>query len=233
MPQAIVIAGVLIAGALLISSIARQRMLMQPGLPSSEQVAESGTEDQNQLALTLPVEEGVDHVRGNPEGRITIYEYSDIDCPFCQRFHTTLQTIVEENEEVRWVYRHLPLEALHPEAFQKSVITECVAQLAGQDAFWEVIDGMYENPTTLSDLPNYVAIYNLDSDEYATCLSSEEAAQRVERDMANAFATRGSVQVGTPWSIIELPDGSRIPFSGAQPTSVLQGVVDAILAQAR
>ena len=230
-PQAILIAGALIAGAILINAIARQQSAnnQTPERP----VAEEGVlETNDSLKLLIPFEEGVDHWRGSREPSITIYEYSDIDCPFCRRFHETMHSIVEEySEDVRWVYRHLPLDQLHPEARQKAVIAECVFLQAGEDVFWKLLDDMYEQPTTLAGLPDYVDLYSLDEGVYENCLADQSVQDRVSRDAQNAVATRGSVQIGTPWSIIELPDGSRIPFSGAQPTSVVKSVIDAILAQ--
>jgi protein-disulfide isomerase len=230
-PQAILIAGVLIAGAILVSSLRSSTVAQAPGNESGAEVANEPADSANSLGLVLPTDPAIDHIRGNPDAQITIYEYSDIDCPFCKRFHDTLRTVVDEYEEVRWVYRHLPLEGLHPEAFEKAVITECVFAQAGPEVFWAVLDQMYDAPGPLARLPDYVEQYGLDARVYATCLESEAARARVERDMANAFATRGSTQIGTPWSIIELPDGSHIPFSGAQPLSVLRGVIDSILAQ--
>ncbi len=231
-PQAILVAGALIAGAILISAISKQQLANSPAPSPADAPEDRVAETNDSLKLLLPFEEGVDHWRGASNPSITIYEYSDIDCPFCMRFHETLQTIVSEYpEDVRWVYRHLPLDQLHPEARQKAIMSECVFLQAGEEAFWDLLDGMYEEPSSLAGLPDYVSLYGLDDEIYQECLTSQSAQARISRDEQNAVATRGSVQIGTPWSIIELPDGSRIPFSGAQPTSVVRSVIDAILAQ--
>jgi len=91
----------------------------------------------------LPVLE-TDHVAGNPDAPITIIEYSDFQCPFCSRAHPTVARVVEESDgEINWVYRHFPLTNIHPAAYPASVASECVAELAGNDAFWVFTDTLF------------------------------------------------------------------------------------------
>jgi|GEM_PF-1077432 len=91
--------------------------------------------------LSLP-DADTDHTRGSVDPVVTIVEFSDIDCPFCARLHTNLQEIIDNNNDVQWIYRHLPIASLHPEAYGKAVATECVYELSGQDneVFWEYLD---------------------------------------------------------------------------------------------
>lgn len=88
-----------------------------------------------------PVDEN-DHVRGSENPIITIVEYSDIDCPFCQKLHGTLKTFLADNDNVRWVYRHMPITGLHPDAYKKAMATECVYELSGNNEakFWKFLD---------------------------------------------------------------------------------------------
>ncbi|PIR97817.1 MAG: hypothetical protein COT89_02815 [Candidatus Colwellbacteria bacterium CG10_big_fil_rev_8_21_14_0_10_42_22] len=85
-----------------------------------------------------------DHIRGNVDAPITIIEYSDLECPFCQVVHPTIQSLVSENSDVSWVYRHLPLEAIHPSARPLAEGSECAAELGGNDAFWAFLDKVFE-----------------------------------------------------------------------------------------
>ncbi len=63
-----------------------------------------------------------DHIRGNRNAKFALIEYSDFDCPFCGSFHETAQQFVDESEgNIMWVYRHFPLEQMHPEAVAKAV----------------------------------------------------------------------------------------------------------------
>lgn len=81
-----------------------------------------------------------DRSQGNPEtAKATIIEYSDIDCPFCQRLHPTLQSLVDEGKIV-WIYRHSPIAQLHPDAYNKAIIAECAAETGDIDAFWKYLD---------------------------------------------------------------------------------------------
>lgn len=86
-----------------------------------------------------------DHVRGNRDTALaTIVEYSDIDCPYCKQLHSTLQQLVNEGK-IAWVYRHSPIEQLHPTAYTKSIASECVANLSNTEGFWKYIDSMMKN----------------------------------------------------------------------------------------
>ncbi len=82
-----------------------------------------------------------DNIKGSLDAPIKIVEYSDFDCPFCSRFHASMNQIAENNDDVVWAYRHMPLDQLHPNARTVAQISECVAKLGGNDAFWAFADG--------------------------------------------------------------------------------------------
>jgi protein-disulfide isomerase len=94
------------------------------------------------LEAMTPVNES-DHIKGNRDAKVMIVEYSDFDCPFCTRFHATMNAIVKKYPatDVAWVYRHFPLEQLHPDAETVAVAAECVAKLEGNEGFWKFADG--------------------------------------------------------------------------------------------
>jgi protein-disulfide isomerase len=84
-----------------------------------------------------------DHVRGKKDARIVFVEYSDYDCPVCTRFHPwTLKFFEQYQDKVAWVYRHFPLDNMHPNARAKAEAAECVANIGGNDAFWAYTDAM-------------------------------------------------------------------------------------------
>ncbi len=86
-----------------------------------------------------------DHYFGSKDAEIVIVEYSDLECPFCARFHGTMHQVVKDyNGKVAWVYRHLPLEGLHPNAFNKALSSECVYDLGGDTKFWMYIDSLFK-----------------------------------------------------------------------------------------
>jgi protein-disulfide isomerase len=184
-------------------------------------------------AALRPVSKRRDHIRGNPDAPVTLVEYSDFECPFCKRFYPTMKRLVDEsNGQVRWVYRHFPLDALHSKARKEAVASECAAELGGNDAFWKFADGFYavtpsNNHTDIAVvLPQIASEIGLDKARFASCLASGKFEQRVAEDLQNATATGGR---GTPWTIIVSKSGKTYPISGAQPYEVVKRLVDLAL----
>lgn len=94
----------------------------------------------------VPVDIAKDHVRGNTKSDIALIEYSDYECPFCQRVHPTLQQLMSDNtDKLMWVHRQFPLPPnMHPNAQLFAEGSECIAQAGGNEAFWKFTDKMYE-----------------------------------------------------------------------------------------
>lgn len=103
---------------------------------SESALTAADTEDETLNSVT-PVT-AADHIKGDVNAPIKIVEYSDFDCPYCIRFGGTMKAVTKKysGTEVAWVYRHFPIEQLHPNAKAISVASECVAKLEGNDAFW-------------------------------------------------------------------------------------------------
>ncbi len=164
-----------------------------------------------------------DHVRGNAKAKITLVEYSDYECPFCSRFHTTMKQVMEKyGDDVRWVYRHFPL-SFHQNAKPAAVAAEC-AGLQGK--FWEFSDKLIEDYKSLS-ASKYTEIakeLSLNEKKFADCVSEQKTAKDVDEDIASA--TKVGVR-GTPHTIIIDKKGNKQVISGAQPFEN----VDAILAE--
>jgi protein-disulfide isomerase len=89
-----------------------------------------------------PVDQ-TDHITGSQNAKLTIIEFSDLECPYCKQVHPTIKQVMEKySADVRWVYRHLPL-SIHPNALSAAVASECAAELGGNDAFWQFIDAIF------------------------------------------------------------------------------------------
>jgi len=85
-----------------------------------------------------------DHVLGNINAPVKIIEFSDPECPFCKRFHITMEEIISnygKGGQVAWVYRHFPLDSLHPKARKEAEALECAGE---QGKFWEYTSKIYE-----------------------------------------------------------------------------------------
>ena len=172
-----------------------------------------------------------DWIRGRKDAKITLIEFSDTECPYCKKIHPTLKRIVEENPEVRWVYRHFPLVSLHPKAPKEAEALECAGELGGNDAFWAYLDRLFEitpanNGLDLNELPNIAKYVGLNENKFKECLDSGKYAKKVQDHYNQAVAAGGR---GTPYSIIITPDGNKIPISGAVSYTQLKQLIDSLL----
>jgi len=85
--------------------------------------------------------EAGDHIRGAAKAPITMVEYSDFQCPFCKRFHPTMQRIMKDYDgKVSWVYRNFPLSSIHQYAQARAEAAECASE---QGKFWEYADALF------------------------------------------------------------------------------------------
>jgi protein-disulfide isomerase len=216
-PGAILAAAILIGGALLFTG----------GDNTGTNPTDTGDDN-----VTINPVTNDDHILGSPDALITFVEYSDIDCPFCANFHETMNRIIDEygpTGEVAWVYRHLPLSQLHPDAETKAIATECVADIGGNGAFWNYIDTLFETEDeNRSDLAPMAAAVGVNRQAFEDCLSGRDFEDEVREDATDA--ERAGAQ-GTPHTIIVLSDtGERIPLSGAQPYEAVKEIVETLLA---
>lgn len=225
MPIAVIIAGVLIAGAVIYSGGKTPNTAKVPNQP--QQVAQQET---GNLDAMTPVSSS-DHIRGNPDAPVKIVEYSDTECPFCKRFHTTMKEVMDQygkDGKVAWVYRHFPLDQLHSKARKEAVALECAGEQGGNDKFWEYTDRLYEitpanDGLDLAELPKIAGYVGLDVGKFNTCLESGKYDKHIQDEVENAQATGGN---GTPWSIVVGKDGKKYPLSGAQPISAIKQLID-------
>lgn len=230
-PVAIVIAGALIAAALYFKPGVGSLGGNSGGGNAPTPVPQAGEEPAEPSVGTFrAVDAKTDHIRGPENAKITLIEYSDLECPFCKRFHTTLQQLVREYpNDVRWVYRHFPLEQLHSQAKAEANATECASE---QGKFWEFTDIVFrETPSNdgldLKKLPDYAreaGVANIV--QFQSCVSSNKYADKVAQDLADAESAGGQ---GTPYSVVIGPDGTKKPVSGAQPYATVKATVDSLL----
>jgi protein-disulfide isomerase len=174
-----------------------------------------------------PVDAKVDHIRGNPDAKISVIEYSDFECPFCSRNHPTMQQILDTyGDDVNWVYRHYPLP-FHPNAQKAAEASECAASLGGNDTFWAMADMIMEKGADNTQLASYAKTIGLSEAKFTECLGSGKHAQRVQDDMSEGSSAGVN---GTPGNIVlqnETKESRMV--SGAQPFSAFQTVIDEML----
>lgn len=184
-----------------------------------------------QVGTFRPVDTKKDHIRGDSNAAVTVIEWSDLECPFCKRFHPTMQEIVDTYKgKVRWVYRHFPLRQLHSKAAKEAEATECAYEQGGNDAFWKYVDRIFaitpsNDGLDLAELPNIATSIGLNKQKFETCLSSGTYANKVQEDENDAVSAGGR---GTPYSVIIAGD-TKIPVSGAVPVSELKQMLNQVV----
>lgn len=170
-----------------------------------------------------------DYIRGDVDAELTIIEYSDYECPFCQRFHPTMAQVMDEYAgKVRWVYRHFPLTSIHPQATPAAVAAECAGELGGNDSFWEMTDALFENQSTLgrATFERLAGEIGLNATQFSSCLDSG----RYEAKVAEQQRTGAAAGVtGTPGSFLVDAEGNAQLIPGALPYAQIKSAIDAAL----
>ena len=160
--------------------------------------------------------------RGPADAKVTVIEFSDYQCPFCKRAEPTVQALLAKYPtQVRLVYRHMPLDGLHPRARAAAIAAVCAEQ---QGKFWEYHDALFQNQQALSDtdLDKYAADLGLDAGKFKTCRQDPATETRVNTDAA---AARQAGLTGTPAFFV-----NGILISGARPIEDFTRWIDQELA---
>jgi Na+/H+ antiporter NhaA len=145
--------------------------------------------------LYIDVDPERDHIRGAIDGPVTVVEYGDFECPFCGQAEPVVRELLRDFEqEVRYVWRHLPLNDVHPHA---QLAAEAAEAAADQDAFWEMHDLMLDHQDALepSDLIAYAEQLGLDVERFTNNLRDHAGTARVAEDVDSADLSGVS---GTP-----------------------------------
>lgn len=145
--------------------------------------------------LDRDVDAARDHVRGRGDAPLTLVEYGDFECPFCARA-TGLHRELHERfgDELRYVFRHLPLQDVHPHA---ELAARAAEAADAQGRFWEMHDVLFAHHEQLDyeDLVGYADDIGLDVEEFLRSLDQDEVAGRIREDVASAEASGAR---GTP-----------------------------------
>jgi Na+/H+ antiporter NhaA len=177
------------------------------------------------LDLSEDVDPDRDHIRGPEDALVTLVEYGDFECPFCGQAEPVIRELLTSfGEDVRYVWRHLPLNDVHPNA---QITAEASEAAAAQGHFWEMHDTMLEHQDGLrpTRLTAYAKDLGLNADRITEELRHREYASRVSQDVASADESGVS---GTPTFFI---NGRR--HYGPYDIATLTGAVTAARGRAR
>jgi Na+/H+ antiporter NhaA len=165
-------------------------------LPQQMRARQLGNVAETLIDLADDVDPQRDHVRGDPDAIVTVVEYADFECPFCGRAEPTIRELMSNAgaDHLRYVFRHLPLADVHPNA---QLAAEASEAAAAQGMFWEMHDRLYEHQDQLSpkDLVGHARVLGLDVERFTEDLRQRRYRTRVERDVDGADESGVS---GTP-----------------------------------
>ena len=157
-----------------------------------------------------------DPSQGPTDAPVVVVEFSDFQCPFCQRTTGALDELVARYDgQIRFVYKDYPLPS-HPEAFKAAEAGNCAHE---QGKFWELHDKMFASQDAL-DVPSlnrYAVELGLDGPAFASCLDEDRHAERVRRD----------VQIGQQYGVSSTPTVfiNGRPVLGAVPLEAFDEIV--------
>lgn len=217
LPITIVVAGVIIAGAVFWSG-------------KSGTAAPGNTDNPQNVRAYTP---GVDHILGNPDAPVKIVEYYDLECPHCKLFNTTMHQVMDyygASGKVAWVARPFPLASIHSKAPKEAEAAECAADQGGDAAYYKFVDAVFEvtpgsNGLDLAQLPVIAGQVGLNVDTFNTCLSSGKFTKKITDSYQEAIKAGGQ---GTPYTLLMVGTDSVV-LSGAQPYSSMRAAIDAVL----
>jgi len=143
--------------------------------------------------LADPVDPARDHVRGSERASVTVVEYGDFQCPYCGQAEAVVRDLLAD-EDVRYVWRHLPLTDVHPQA---QLAAEAAEAAAAQGAFWTMHDLLLDRQEALGvkDLLRYADELGLDRERFLDELKRRVYTARIARDVESADQSSVS---GTP-----------------------------------
>lgn len=173
--------------------------------------------------LAVPVGAGRDHIRGPAAAPVTLVEYGDFECPYCGQAEPIIRELLADFGDLRYVWRHLPLQDVHPHA---QLAAEGSEAAAAQGRFWEMYDLLlaHQAELTVRDLLQYAEQLGLDVKRFREHLRRRKAVSRIAEDVDSADLSGVS---GTPTFFI---NGRR--HSGAYDIATLSAEVRAARARA-
>jgi protein-disulfide isomerase len=135
--------------------------------------------------LAVAVDPERDHWRGPEDAPVTLIEYGDFECPYCGMAEPVVRELLADFGDLRYVWRHLPLSDVHPNA---ELAAEAAEAAAAQGKFWEMHDLLLEHQGELKfrQLREYARQLDLDLEQFDEDLHESAHAPRIEEDVDSA-----------------------------------------------
>lgn len=178
----------------------------------------------------IDVSEDDDAVLGDPDAPVTMIEFTDYQCPFCERYFTESYSQIFKNYietgKVKYILRDFPLEPIHPEAIPAANAAECVRDQTDDETYFKYHDLIFQNQKTLSaeNYKTWAKDFDIDQEEFATCVDELKFEEEIRADEAEGrtYGVRG-----TPGFFI-----NGMPFlRGAVPYADFEALIESELAK--
>jgi len=198
-------------------------------------ISNNNTLNNNQDILRFTDSTKGSPILGSESAQITIVEFGDYQCPFCQKWNQNTKPLIEKNYietgKIKLIYVDFPI--IGPDSIKAHAGSYCADE---QGLYWQYHDFLYANQghensgwASQNNLKNLASgINGLDVDSFSKCLDSGKYEDRVKEN--KNIATKNGATSTPSFIVIDL-EGNRIPISGAQPYSVFQETIDQILAR--
>jgi len=178
-------------------------------------------------------------VRGNPNAKVMLVNFDDLECPFCSQTHRVLfpDLLKEYGDRVAFVYKDFPLSEIHPWAIHAAVDANCLAAQSA-DAYWDFADYVHSNQQVINAEKGrdnqYAALdrtavteagkFHLDTSKFQSCTKDPKSEDAVKASVKQGEALDVN---GTPTMFV---NGQML--DGARPASEIRATLDAALKRA-
>lgn len=214
----------LILGVAIISTVAYftgglKNDTKQPVANNNQADNQANNEQEQQPVVDLKISD-TDHVLGDKNAPVKIFEFSDFQCPYCARHQETMQQLVKDyNGQVAWVFKQFPI-ASHPLGMPGALASECASE---QGKFWEMADKIFSNQDTLTadSFAKFAKELKLDTDQFNTCFADEKYKERILADYN--LGVESGVR-GTPSNFV-----NNSLVAGALPIADMKNIIDQLL----
>lgn len=176
-----------------------------------------------------------DWVRGRPEAKLTLIEFSDFQCPFCERFYRDTLPLIDKEYirtgKVKIIFRDFPIDNIHKDAQKAAEAAQCAGE---QGKFWEMHDKLFDNQKALgvNKLKKYARELQLSADSFDDCLISGKYAEEIQKDLVDG--QEAGVE-GTPTFFLGYTNKDKTiqgkPIRGAMPYNTFKQAIDKLLAE--
>ncbi len=176
------------------------------------------------------------HVYGSLNARFTLVEFSDLECPYCKRFHNTPKRLVDDsNGNVNWQWMHLPLGFHNPGAQFGAEASECAADLGGNRSFWAYLEEYFDhtrgNGQGVSDLTQLAVSLGINASDFRQCMTEGRYRDKVQEQAAKAASLGIN---GTPATfLVDNMTGNSQLISGAQPAEAFVAAMRKMMTEAQ